>query len=235
MEFDFYLGAVNPPEKPILRIYTWDRYTISTGCNQKIEKRINEALCAIDQIPIVQRPTGGRELLHGHDLCYTVVWPQIRHINAIEAREYFGKINCILTGVLAKFGVEGHCSPLLTRGRVSSGPCFIQADAGEITVAGRKLMGSAQRVFERCIVQQGSMPLRRAAVDLTKYLNCEDREIVRDKLENTTTFFYNYADDFLTTEELANGFRQGFENLFGNQQSDAMELAENWKIKEKLK
>ena len=61
--------------RPTLRLYTWDRPTVSLGRNQR-DNWLDRELCARLGVDVVRRPTGGRALLHMDDeITYTVVLP----------------------------------------------------------------------------------------------------------------------------------------------------------------
>ena len=144
MEADRYFGEEAMLDIPFIRFYTWDRATISYGRNQNPARRIDIDLCASEGIPLVKRPTGGRELLHGHDLCYSVAWPCAAYISAVEAKNYFGFIVDALIRALRELGIDAQWNRFQGRPKIHGVPCFAQVDAGEITVHGKKLVGSAQ-------------------------------------------------------------------------------------------
>ncbi|OGC91339.1 MAG: hypothetical protein A2W25_09130 [candidate division Zixibacteria bacterium RBG_16_53_22] len=228
MQIDRILGEESPPDLPFLRFYTWAKPTISIGCNQIIARRINLELCRLDNIPVVKRPTGGRELLHGHDLCYTAAIPLTKRLGAVEARGYFAEISSVLTGALQAMGVKAQWLPFSGRPRLSDGPCFIQADSGEISVAGRKLMASAQRVFEGCLIQQGSMPLFKPKIDLTGYLNCGAGDDIRRRIEEVATNFAEVSPETPTLDDLVSNFRKAFENFYGASAGPAEDILDEF-------
>jgi lipoate-protein ligase A len=216
MDVDSYLCRNSILKRPLMRLYTWSRPTISLGHNQNIEKRINMGKCADDGIDVVFRPTGGRELLHGHDICYSIIWPLRETVNSLKAREYFNLASGILTGALHEFGIEAACSDIQNRGGVSKGPCFAQIDSGEISFKGKKLIASAQRVFESAILQQGSMPLAKPSADIVDYLNYKgDLKGLKEKLDSMTILFYDILENRPSVAEIAAGFRDGLESKIG--------------------
>jgi lipoate-protein ligase A len=221
METDRYFGEDVELDHPFVRFYTWDRPTISYGRNQNIAKRIKSDLCARDGISLVMRPTGGRELLHGHDLCYSVAWPCRGQISAVDAKEYFRFINDALVAGFEKMGIEATWTRFQARPKIHGGPCFAQIDSGEITVNGKKLVGSAQRVFKQCIIQQGSIPLRRPLVDLLKYLNHDQMGYMAKAMDELTTFLYEEIGSETQLVSIVDEFRAAFEEAFGSQSLSA--------------
>jgi lipoyl(octanoyl) transferase len=224
MGVDAYLGESHPPEIPIVRFYTWECPTISYGCHQKPEKRINLESCSVDGIPVVARPTGGRELLHGHDLCYSVIWPLQEKITAVEAKRLFAIINDALVYGLKQLGLRAEWNEFRNKPRALDGPCFAQIDSGEISIGGKKLIASAQRLFERCVVQQGSVPLRRPAVDLTSYLKHSDKESIKQKLTELSTSLAEQLPEEPPLPIVIQGFRSGFGQAFGSTAESGDEL-----------
>ena len=57
----------------VLRLYRWERPTLSCGFHQRAERRIDFAGCQRFSVDVVRRPTGGRELLHDGDLSFSLV------------------------------------------------------------------------------------------------------------------------------------------------------------------
>jgi lipoate-protein ligase A len=214
METDRYLGEVSPPPLPLLRLYTWDKPTISYGCNQNPARRLRQELCARDDIPVVKRPTGGRELLHGDDICYTLAWPFENALTAVQAKRVFADINDSLVESLRGMGITAGWNEFKNRPRLQDGPCFAQIDSGEVTVGGRKLVASAQRIFPRCVIQQGSIPLRQPRVDLLAYLNHGDRTSLARAMEISTAFLDGCLGREILPEELIDPFKQAFGRLF---------------------
>ena len=45
---------------PILRVYSWQRPTLSLGYAQSVAKEINLDACHAEGVDVVRRPTGGR-------------------------------------------------------------------------------------------------------------------------------------------------------------------------------
>jgi lipoyl(octanoyl) transferase len=229
MEADRYLGEVITPDFPVVRFYTWDKPTISFGCNQNPTKRIDLASCQRDHIPVVQRPTGGRELLHGHDLCYCVAMPHAAGTTGLQAKQIFARITDVLIAALFNMGITAEWRSLSNRPRTMPGPCFAQTDAGEITVAEKKLVASAQRVFERCTIQEGSIPLVRPIVELINYLNTPERDSMRLAMDANTAYLQEQIDGTIPIETVVEHFKLAFEKHFSSQAGPADELMEDFK------
>lgn len=65
----FERGAI----PPTLRVYQWASPALTYGVNQQLPPRLVEA-CQQLGIPTFRRPTGGKAVLHGHDLTVALVF-----------------------------------------------------------------------------------------------------------------------------------------------------------------
>jgi lipoate-protein ligase A len=142
---------------PTLRVYSWARPSISIGHGQDGRHGVDAAACLRLGIPVVRRPTGGRAVVHGQELTYSVVAP----VTAPPMRLY--ALVCDgLVAALRIMGVDGgRVRPRLTTrsAGLARAACFASFSREEVEVEGRKLVGSAQRRVRRAFLQQGSMPL----------------------------------------------------------------------------
>jgi lipoyl(octanoyl) transferase len=141
----------------VLRVYTWSEPTLSLGRNQMARGRINVGAANQLGIALVRRPTGGRALLHHREVTYSVTAPLGRDESV---REWYDAINEILLGGLRSLGVNAR--PASAEGRTplpGSASCFVRADEGEISVDGRKLVGSALLRQDAALLQHGSILL----------------------------------------------------------------------------
>jgi len=215
MEADRHFGEDVLLEVPLVRFFTWDKPSISFGCNQNPQKRLDLALCRDDGIPVVRRPTGGRELMHGHDICYCVTMPVSSGISGISAKVNFGEVNDVLVLGLKKLGIAAEWSNFAKRPKTTFGPCFAQIDSGEIVVDGRKLVASAQRVYPRSIIQQGSIPLDVPEIELLKYLRLGDKLLVARRTGEMTAYLKDHLDGTTKVASIVDVFREAFEENFG--------------------
>ena len=58
---------------PTLRVYQWASPALTYGVNQQLPPRLVDACTALG-IPMLRRPTGGKAVLHGHDLTVGLVF-----------------------------------------------------------------------------------------------------------------------------------------------------------------
>jgi lipoate-protein ligase A len=143
---------------PTLRLYRWEPAAVSLGYAQQRAAPVNLAACARAGLAVVRRPTGGRAVLHLGDLTYAVAVPRrgpwADRSVAATCRAFHEAVAAGLRRLGVPVEVSGRRPP------GSGGPfCFATVSSHEITVHGRKLVGSAQRRFRRAILQHGSVQL----------------------------------------------------------------------------
>lgn len=144
---------------PTLRFYRWDAPTVSLGCHQRVAD-VDEAEMAAHGYELVRRTTGGRAILHTDELTYSIAGPADEpHMTGGVMDAYLRFSNGLLSGLkvlgLAAEKADDH----IRAGRDVSAACFETPSAYEITVGGRKLMGSAQSRRKGYVLQHGSLPL----------------------------------------------------------------------------
>ena len=158
---------------PSLRFYGWNPPAVSIGYFQKLNMEIDVAACAEQGIDVVRRLTGGRAVLHEAELTYSLVVredaPGIP-TSVTESYLYFSR--AIVAG-LQQLGVTAQMQQPEPQHRLvrpmSSAACFDAPSHYEITVDGRKLVGSAQIRRDGVLLQHGSIllslnPEKQAAV-----------------------------------------------------------------------
>jgi len=138
----------------MLRVYSWRTPTISLGRNQTAR-----GLYDVDRIrergmDVVRRPTGGRAILHAREITYSVTAPVAA---AGDLRQSYERINGLLAAALASMGVDATPAPARRAANPGMSPCFDHPSAGELTVRGRKLAGSAQWRGDGALLQHGSI------------------------------------------------------------------------------
>ena len=139
----------------VMRVYSWKTPTISLGRNQSARGRYNLDRIAELGFGVVRRPTGGRAILHHREITYSVTAPSE---TAGDLRQSYERINLLLLETLRSLGVHASVAGPTTR-TPSPGmsPCFDEPAAGELTVGGRKLAGSAQWRADGGLLQHGSI------------------------------------------------------------------------------
>ncbi len=139
---------------PLIRIYDWDRPSVSIGYVQRYDA------APYDKYTVVRRPTGGGIVYHDNDLTYTAVVPAndpISKLNRIDSYHVFHKA---ILQTLREFGLEGSLSPdecaPVDRATMQ---CFTTPTRYDVVAAGKKYAGAAQRRTKTGILHQGSINL----------------------------------------------------------------------------
>lgn len=153
------LSVCNQGLPPTLRLYGWDRPSVSLGCFQKATD-IDRSYCEQRNIPVVRRPTGGRAILHGDELTYSFSVRTDTPPFSKGLLDSYGRISAALCLAFEDLGLRPEAKGEREKGSVLAGSalCFRTASYGEILVAGRKVVGSAQKRWYNGLLQQGSMP-----------------------------------------------------------------------------
>jgi lipoyl(octanoyl) transferase len=152
------LEAVRLGAAPVARFYRWSPDCLSFGRNQPARGRYDLAAAAARRIDFVRRPTGGQAVLHADELTYAVIAPVSR---IGRPRDAYRRINEALVLALRGLGVAAELARAGAARSESdwSVACFRRPEAGEVVASGRKLVGSAQRMEGRVILQHGSLLL----------------------------------------------------------------------------
>ena len=139
----------------VVRVYSWSAPTISLGRNQSARGRYDLDRVRSLGLAVVRRPTGGRAILHDREITYSVTAP-VR--DAGDLHESYDRINRLLLSALQSLGVAATVAAPTTRSSAPGmTPCFDEPSAGELTLDGRKLAGSAQWRSEDALLQHGSI------------------------------------------------------------------------------
>lgn len=221
MEYDERLAQslVSSSGPCVVRFYGWSPPALSLGWHQDTGE-IDHEKCAKSGIDVVRRPTGGRAILHSDEVTYSVVMIASQK----SVLTVYQQISDALVRGLRALGADVALEksqphfPSLYRSP-SSVACFASAARYEIHIAGRKLVGSAQRRFarsngEEVVLQHGSILLgadHLRMVDFLKGLNDEQRTQLRRELEEKTTDLGSALNRPVTYGEVVSALKTGFE------------------------
>ncbi|MFQ5657203.1 MAG: biotin/lipoate A/B protein ligase family protein [Candidatus Methylomirabilales bacterium] len=219
------LGCAQGFSPPTLRIYGWSVPTVSLGYNQPLHE-VDLTACRQRGIPVVRRPTGGRALLHHQELTYSLVLPISSGSRGV-LHDYQWIAHCLLLG-LRKLGVAA----TLSRGDHSKadagGLCFLSPSRYELTVDGRKLIGSAQRRFSQALLQQGSLLIQ---IEYSSWIALFPHG---KELDARATALQPLLGRSPSWEEMVNAMRAGFEECTGVQLELGGLTAREWAMAQGL-
>jgi len=156
-----YLDADAEALPPTLRLYGWSPPALSLGKSQPSSGAYAPRVLRERGIDLVRRPTGGLAVLHDHERTYAVIGSLRHEPFRGGVLETYRSISAALEDAMRSLGVAARASSASgTSSRAALGPaCFALTSAHEITVAGRKLIGSAQLRRGRAFLQHGSIPI----------------------------------------------------------------------------
>ena len=90
---------------PVVRFYTWKPAALSLGVNQPIGE-VDPEECERRGFGLVRRLTGGRAVLHQHELTYSVIARENDPRVSGGVIESYRKISAALVAGLRSLGVE---------------------------------------------------------------------------------------------------------------------------------
>ena len=142
-----------------LRLYRFQPPCLSLGRNEPAAARYDRAAIARRGLDVVRRPTGGRAVWHEHEVTYAVAAP-LAAFGSL--RNAYHTIHERIAAALRSLGADATLAPHQPppSGRVDQpASCFATPVGGEVLVAGRKLVGSAQVRKRSAFLQHGSILL----------------------------------------------------------------------------
>lgn len=144
---------------PTLRLYAWDPACLSLGHAQPFSDvdvdRLKER-----SWDVVRRATGGRAILHTDELTYSVIAPNDEPRVEGGVLESYNRLAEALLFAVKNLELPVEMKEGKADGNGRTNPiCFDVPSSYEITVNGKKLIGSAQARKKEGVLQHGSLPL----------------------------------------------------------------------------
>ncbi|MGG1628725.1 lipoate--protein ligase family protein [Rossellomorea sp. NRS-1567] len=205
---------------PTIRFYGWDPATLSIGYFQKVEKEINLDAVKEHSLGFVRRPTGGRGVLHEHELTYSVIVSEEHPEMPKTVTEAYRVIS---EGILKGFqglGLEAYFAvPKTAEEREGlknprSAVCFDAPSWYELVVEGRKVAGSAQTRQKGVILQHGSILLdldEDKLFSLFHYPSDRVKERMQRAFKSKAVAMNEISSETVTMDMAKEAFKKGFE------------------------
>ncbi len=187
------LGAL---PSAVLRLFRFRPPGITLGHGQDPERELDLERCRRDGVAWAKRPTGGRAIFHDAEWTYSLATRIGDREWGGSLSEAYGRVTALLLASLNRLGVPAvaaDASPRPVRAGVAPRDlrpaCFAATARHEITLAGRKLVGSAQRRTAHGLLQQGSVLLGPSHLRLADYLRLAEasRAALRAELDRAAT------------------------------------------------
>src|SRR5689334_4604539 len=153
------LAKSNVTGQALLRLYRFDPPCLSLGRNEPADQ-YDQAMIARLGLDVVRRPTGGRAVWHQDEVTYAVAAP-IAMFGGL--RNAYRAIHERLAAAIRSLGADAtlarHQPPPSSTLLHHPASCFAIPAGGEVLLAGRKLIGSAQVRKGSAFLQHGSILL----------------------------------------------------------------------------
>jgi len=203
---------------PTLRLYAWDPACLSLGHAQPYTD-VDTTLLKQHGWEVVRRVTGGRAILHTDEITYSVIAPSDEPRVTGTVLESYNRLAQALLLAVQHLEIpvemkEGKPAETKTPNPV----CFEVPSTYEITVNGKKLIGSAQARKKEGVLQHGSLPL---TGDLTRicqalvFENESAREEASQRLLSRAATVESALGRAVSWETAAEAFVHAFESQLG--------------------
>ena len=203
---------------PTLRLYAWDPPCLSLGHAQPFAD-VDTARLAFHGWDVVRRVTGGRAILHTDELTYSVAGPTDEPILSGDVLSSYNRLAGALLAAVQDLGLTVE----MKEGKADSGGspnpvCFEVPSTYEITVDGKKLIGSAQARRREGVLQHGSLPL---TGDLSRIVQAlvfpdeESRQTAAERLLVRATTVESVLGRVISRETAQQAFVRAFEAVLG--------------------
>lgn len=209
---------------PVIRFYGWNPPSLSVGYFQNIEKEIDMDAVKKHGLGFVRRPTGGRGVLHEHELTYSVIVTEEHPEMPKTVTEAYRVISEGILQGFQKLGLEAYFAVPKTSAEKDalknprSAVCFDAPSWYELVVEGRKVAGSAQTRQKGVILQHGSILLdldEDKLFSLFKYPNERVKERMQKAFKSKAVAINEISSRKISIDEAKDAFKTGFEEGLG--------------------
>ncbi|MCX7930879.1 MAG: lipoate--protein ligase family protein [Chlorobi bacterium] len=197
-----------------IRLYAWQPWCISLG-NTQAETDIDIDRAHADGIDVVRRPTGGRAILHARELTYALILRLGEGLTHGHVYRFWHE--WLATVLRTHFGTDGIVYsrtqpdfPQLQRQEPTRWLCFASSARFELLWRGRKLVGSAQRLYGTVLLQHGSLLLGTGHERLPYYLRaCSNPDTVAAYLSSRSATLEDVCGRSISFDELSGAITSG--------------------------
>ncbi|MGZ9233891.1 MAG: lipoate--protein ligase family protein [Anaerolineales bacterium] len=203
---------------PTLRLYAWDPACLSLGHTQPFAD-VDTARLKERGWDVVRRATGGRAILHTDELTYSVTGSAEEPVLTGGVLESYNRLAQALFLAVKELGLPVEIKERKTNDNSIPNPvCFEVPSTYEITVNGKKLIGSAQARKKEGVLQHGSLPLTGDLTRICQALTFENepaRQTASQRLLTKATTVESALGRVVTWETAAQAFVRAFETQLG--------------------
>lgn len=202
---------------PTLRFYAWQPPCLSLGYTQPVVD-VDRARLAERGWDLVRRLTGGRAILHTDELTYSVTVQAANPIVAGDIVASYRRLSQALLNGLRDLGADPQADKRASEHHETHGPvCFEVPSHYEITVGGKKLIGSAQVRKAGAVLQHGSLPLTgdiTRICDALVYTDNDERERVRSRVVLRAATLESVLGQTVSWEQAVAAMTRSFQETF---------------------
>jgi lipoate-protein ligase A len=201
---------------PTLRLYAWEPACLSLGYAQPLTDVDIPRLHARGW-EMVRRPTGGRAVLHTDELTYAVIASHDEPRVAGTVLESYHRLAQAIVQAFNLLSMQVEVNEnAASQGAPANPVCFEVPSTYEITVAGKKLVGSAQARRKEGVLQHGSLPLAGDLARIVQVLAFPDEESrtrAAGRLLDRATTVEAALGQRVSWDEAARAFVAAFESV----------------------
>jgi len=224
MDFDTQWAneVENQNKSALFRLYEWDPWCLSLGYNQKTDDIELEALKK-NGYDIVKRPTGGRAVFHANELTYSfIIKLENENNEKLSIHQIYRDIHLFFIKSFSRIGIELDFIKAGTNLREFyqlegiSNSCFASSARYEVSRAGKKVVGSAQRVIGKTLLQHGSIlvgPEHLQIVDLLKNKSEDKRIRLLEFIKSKSISLKELSNSKLNIANVKESIKQEFNSL----------------------
>jgi lipoate-protein ligase A len=210
------LGVAAGDSPPTLRFFAWQPPCLSLGYGQSISDVDLERL-QFHGWDVVRRPTGGKAILHTDELTYSVITPQTDPRVEGGIIESYRRLSDGLVRGLIALGLIARNDKKYSSGAGDADKdnpvCFEVPSNYEITVIGKKLIGSAQARKQGVVLQHGTLPLTGDLTRICEALAFPDeatREAAKERVRARAITLEEALGKVVPWQAAANAMKHGF-------------------------
>lgn len=201
---EFLLGQT----APILRFYGWKKPTLSFGKSNCRQGTLDLDYCLKNNFDFIKRLTGGKTVLHHQELTYSFISNSEQFTSSIL--ETYRLISQPLANSFELFELETDMKET-EKNRSKGTNCFSEVSSYELTVGGKKLVGSAQYRRRNLLLQHGSILLD---IDRKMWNKTWSLPENSNALDERITCMKDHLNFIPSEEDLCEGIIQKFCEFF---------------------
>lgn len=202
---------------PTIRFYAWQPTTLSLGYAQPSSDaditRLQDRGWGL-----VRRATGGRAILHHHELTYSVMLPESHPLTQLGIIESYRQISLAITHGLELLGLQTQADRKQGSLKDMGAVCFETPSHYEITTQdGRKLVGSAQLRRRGALLQHGTLPLYGDVSDICDaltYPDVKERDLSKISVRKRAATLHDALGVIVSWDDAVKAMVTGFQTVF---------------------